>query len=57
MTVALAFEYPDRDVVTVTVAVAPALNPVTVSGNVAPDGVPAVTDPELTEGVQVSLAS
>ena len=47
------FEYPVRDVVTVTVDDVPALNPVTVSGNVEPDGVPAVTEPVLTEGVQV----
>lgn len=51
------FEYPVRDVVTVTVADAPADSPVTVSGNVDPDAEPALTEPEPTDGVHVYAAS
>ena len=52
-TVAEPFEYPDRVVVTVTVAEAPALNPVTVNGNVDPDTEPADTEPADTDGDHV----
>lgn len=47
-----AFEYPDRDVVTVTVDDPPADRPVTVNGSVVPDAVPALTDPDEAVGLQ-----
>lgn len=50
-TVAEPEEYAARVVCTVTVADAPAARPVTVSGSVDPDGVPATTDPDPTVGV------
>ena len=41
--------YPVLDVVTVTVALCPELNPVTVNGSVTPDAVPKETEPTDTD--------
>ena len=47
----------ERVVVTATVAEALAARPVTVSGSVEPEPVPAVTVPDPTVGVHVQLLS
>jgi len=57
VTVAVPLVYPEREVSTVVVADAPAERPVTVSGRVEPATVPALTDPALTDGDHVKLAS
>ena len=46
--VALPFSYPGLVVTTVTVALCPALNPVTVNGLMFPVTPPLLTDPALT---------
>lgn len=58
ITVPVPEAYPVREVPTVIVAKAPLVRPVTLKGNVAPDGAPAVTAPLLTVGVdQVNAES
>lgn len=53
LTVPVPLLWPLRVVLTVAVAAAPVLRPVTVKGSVEPEGVPAEIDPALVDGVQV----